>query len=193
MPAQRAEFRPARSRSTSSVVVVDEPDADRLILAAEPQIQVGRVHVQSCAHTPISSAARWRTTSAERTPATLIRNGGTRRSATAARRPSRHRERAQEPLAETALVRDDRVEPSDRVEVVEGRCETREHLVGKRPGLEPPPERVLAAGRALYGRQDSSRDCDRRRCRGAAPQNLYGEQMSTSASITRTSIGSWDA
>ena len=43
MPAQRAEFRPARSRSTSSVVVVDEPDADRLILAAEPQIQVERV------------------------------------------------------------------------------------------------------------------------------------------------------
>ena len=55
------------------------------------------------------------------------------------------------------------------------------------------PSGLVGAGRALYGRHwliTSDRPAAMPRC---GPQNLYGEQMSTSASVARTSIGTWAA
>ena len=52
------------------------------------------------------------------------------------------------------------------------------------------PSGLVGAGRALYGRHwliTSARPAAMPRC---GPQNLYGEQMSMSAPMARTSIGS---
>ena len=52
------------------------------------------------------------------------------------------------------------------------------------------PKGVLGAGRALYGRHRSITSARPYAIPRCGPQNLYGEQISTSASIWRTSIGS---
>ncbi len=52
---------------------------------------------------------------------------------------------------------------------------------------------VVADGRALYGRQVFASDSRTYAMPRCGPQNLYGEQSTTSASIACTSIGSWAA
>jgi hypothetical protein len=52
------------------------------------------------------------------------------------------------------------------------------------------PSGLVGAGRALYGRHCPSASARPQAMPRCGPQNLYGEQMSMSAPMARTSIGS---